>query len=113
MKTKKKKQIKLELAKVKVKAQLKLQDIYKRRQLEIIKNMNAEITNYVAEPHPKELTEKLSRQWEECKSTEARMSLKVKWLKKIPQNLSHERSNENKMKERNPLKEQQKRKPNK
>ena len=108
-----KKQIKLELAKVKVKAQLKLQDIYKRRQLEIIKNMNAEITNYVAEPHPKELTEKLSRHWEECKSTEARMSLKVKWLKKIPQNLSHERSNENKMKERNPLKEQQKRKPNK
>ena len=45
--------------------------------------MNAEITNYVAEPHPKELTEKLSRHREqECKSTEARMSLKVKWLKK-------------------------------
>ena len=113
MKAKKKKQIKLELAKVKVKAQLKLQDIYKRRQLEIIKNMNAEITNYVAEPHPKELTEKLSRHWEECKSTEARMSLKVKWLKKNPQNLSRERNNENKMKERNPLKEQQKRKRNK
>ena len=58
------KQIKLELAKEKVKAQLKLQDIYKKRQLETIKNIDTEITNYVAEHHSKELTEKLLKHWE-------------------------------------------------
>ena len=40
-------QIKLELVKEKVKAQLKLQDIYKKRQLETIKYTDAEYTNYV------------------------------------------------------------------
>ena len=33
----------------KVKAQLKLQDIYKKRQLETIKSIDTEITNYVVE----------------------------------------------------------------
>ena len=47
------KQIKLELAKEKVKAQLKLQDIHKKRQLETIKNIDTEITNYVVEHHSK------------------------------------------------------------
>ena len=121
------KQIKLELAKEKVKAQLKLQDIYKKRQLETIKNIDTEITNYVAEHHSKELTEKLLKHWEqECKSTEARakdeFEKKVEWFKENwmvekthhkPQNLLHERKNEYKMKERrNPWKEQPKRKLN-
>ena len=42
-------QIKLELVKEKVKAQLKLQDIYKKRQHESVKNIDTEITNYSAE----------------------------------------------------------------
>ena len=80
------KQIKLELAKEKVKAQLKLQDIYKKRQLETIKNIDTEITNYVAEHHSKELTEKLLKHWEqECKWTEANaknvFEKKVEWFK--------------------------------
>ena len=53
------KQIKMELAKEKFKTHLKLQDICKRRQLETIKNIDVEITNYVVEHHSKELTEKL------------------------------------------------------
>ena len=120
------KQIKLELAKEKVKAQLKLQDIYKKRQLETIKNIDTEITNYVAEHHSKELTEKLLKHWEqECTSTKARakdeFEKKVEWFKENwmvekthkPQNLLHERKNEYKMKERrNPWKEQPKRKLN-
>ena len=53
------KQIKLELAKEKVKAQLEFQDIYKKRQPKRIKNIDTEITNYVAAHHSKELTEKL------------------------------------------------------
>ena len=47
--SKEEKQIKLELAKEKVKAQLKLQDIYKKRQHESVKNIDTEITNYSAE----------------------------------------------------------------
>ena len=47
---KEKKQIKLELAKQKVKGQFKLQGIYKRRQLETIKNIDVETTNYVIQP---------------------------------------------------------------
>ena len=67
------KQIKLELAKEKVKDQLKLEDIYKKSQLETIKNIDTEITNYVAEHHSKELTEKLLKHWEQgCKSAETR-----------------------------------------
>ena len=46
---KEEKQIKLELAKQKVKGQFKLQGIYKRRQLETIKNIDVETTNYVVE----------------------------------------------------------------
>ena len=121
------KQIKLELAKEKVKTQLKLEDIYKKRQLKTIKNIDTERTNYVAEHHSKELTEKLLKHWEQAfKSTEtrAKVSLKRKyWLKKKkmvvekvhkkPQNLPHERNNEYKMKERrNPWKESPKRKLN-
>ena len=49
------KQIKLELVKEKVKAQLKVQDIYKKRQRETVKNIDTEITNYSAEYHSKEL----------------------------------------------------------
>ena len=80
------KQIKLEITKEKLKAQLKLQDIYKRRQLETIKNIDTEIKNYVAEHHSKELTEKLSKhQEQECKSTDTRakeeFEIKVKWVK--------------------------------
>ena len=56
--SKEEKQIKLQLAKEKVKVQLKLQGICKKRQLETIKNIDTEITNYVAEHHSKELTEK-------------------------------------------------------
>ena len=67
------KQIKLELVKEKVKAQLKVQDIYKKRQRETVKNIDTEITNYSAEYHSKELTERLLKYCEqECKSTEAR-----------------------------------------
>ena len=105
---KEKKQIELKLAKEKVKAQLKLQDIYNRRQLETIKNNDVEITKYVAEHHSKDLTEQVLRHWaQECKSTEARakndFEKKVEWFKETwmvekanqkPQNLSHERSNE-------------------
>ena len=61
--SKEEKQIKLELAKEKGKAQLKLQDIYKRRPLETIKNIDTEIKNYMAEHHSKELTEKLLKHW--------------------------------------------------
>ena len=62
-----------ELAKEKVKAQLKLQDIYKKRQHETIKNIDTEITNYVAKDHSKDLTEKLLKHWEQgCKLTEVR-----------------------------------------
>ena len=105
---------------------MKLQDIYEKRQLETIKNVDTEITNYVAEHHSKELTEKLLKYWEqECASTEARakddFEKKVEWFKENwmvekthkPQNLLHERTNEYKMKERrNPWKEQPKRKLN-
>ena len=106
---------------------MKLQDIYKKRQLNTIKNIDTEITNYVAEHHSKELTEKLLKHWEqECTSTEARakdeFEKKVEWFKENwmvekthhkPQNLLHERNNEYKMKERrNPWKEQPKRKLN-
>ena len=106
---------------------MKLQDIYKKRQLKTIKNINTEITNYVAEHHSKELTEKLLKHWEqECKSTETKakdeIEKKVEWFKENwmvekahekPQNLPHERNNEYKMKERrNPWKEQTKRKLN-
>ena len=91
---------------------MKLQDIYKKRQLETIKNVDTEITNYVAEHHSKELTEKLLKYWEqECASTEARakddFEKKVEWFKENwmvekthnkPQNLLHERNNEYKMK---------------
>ena len=42
---------------IRVKAQLKLQDIYEKMQPETIKNIDTEITNYVAEHHSKELTE--------------------------------------------------------
>ena len=106
---------------------MKLQDIYKKRQLETIKSIDTEITNYVAEHHSKELTEKLLKHWEqECTSTEARakdeFEKKVEWFKENwmvekthhkPQNLLHERKNEYKMKERrNPWKEQPKRKLN-
>ena len=52
---------------------MKLEDIYKKRQLETIKNTDTEIINYVAEHHSKELTEKLLKHWEQgCKSTETR-----------------------------------------
>ena len=56
------------------------------RQLETIKNTDAEITNYVPEHHSKELTKKLLRHWEkEYKSTEARakheFEKKVEWFK--------------------------------
>ena len=82
---------------------LKLQDIYKRRQLETVKNIDAEIAHHVAEPHAKELTENLLKHWEqECKSPEARakdeFEKKVQWFKENymveianpkPQNLSH------------------------
>ena len=81
----------------------------------------------MVEHHSKELTEKLLRHWEhQCKSAEARG--KDKFLKKVewftenwmvekanpkPQNLSNERNNEYKMKERrNPWKEQSKTKLN-
>ena len=91
---------------------MKLQDIYKKRQLETIKNIDTEITNYVAEHHSKELTEKLLKHWEQkCTSTEARgkdeFEKKVEWFKENwmvekthhkPQNLLHERNNEYKMK---------------
>ena len=125
--SKEEKQIKLELAKEKVKAQLKLQDIYKKRQLETIKNIDTEITNYVAEHHSKELTEKLLKHWEqECKWTEANaknvFEKKVEWFKENwmvekadhkPPNLLHQRNNEYEMKERrNPWKKQTKRKLN-
>ena len=80
----------------------------------------------MAAHHPKELTEKLLKHWEqECKSTEARakdkFEKKVEWFKQNwmveeihkPQNLLRERNNEYKMKERrNPWKEQAKRKRN-
>ena len=59
------KQIKLEITKEKVKAQMKLQDIFKRRELETIKIIDTEIRNYVAEHHSKELTEKLLKHWEQ------------------------------------------------
>ena len=106
---------------------MKLQDIYKKKQLETIKNIDTEITNYVAEYHSKEFTEKLLKHWEQkCKLTEARakdeFEKKVEWFKENwkvekanqkPQNLSHEINNEYKMKERrNPWKEQPKRKLN-
>ena len=82
---------------------LKLQDIYKRRQLETVKNIDAEIAHHVAEPHAKELTENLLKHWEqECKSPEARakdeFEKEVEWFKENymveianpkPQNLSH------------------------
>ena len=89
--------------------------------------IDTEITNYVAEHHSKELTEKLLKHCEqECKSTEARakdeFEKKVEWFKKNwmvektdhkPQNLQHERNNEYKMKERRNLwKKQPKRKLN-
>ena len=79
--SKEEKHIKLELAKEKVTAQLKLQDIYKKRQLETIKNIDTEITNYVAEHHSEELTENLLKNWEqECnqQKLEPKMSLKRK-----------------------------------
>ena len=95
---------------------MKLQDIYKKRQLETIKNVDTEITNYVAEHHSKELTEKLLKYWEqECASTEARakddFEKKVEWFKENwmvekthrPQSLLHERKNEYKMKEKKSL----------
>ena len=106
---------------------MKLQDIYKKRQLETIKSIDTEITNYVAEHHSKELTEKLLKHWEqECKSTEARakdeFEKKAEWFKENsmvekthhkPQNLLHGRTNEYKMKERGyHWKEQPKRKLN-
>ena len=123
----KKKQIKLGLAKEKVKARSKLQNIYKKRQLETIKDINTEVSNHVAEHHSKKLTEKLLKHWEqERNSTEARpkdeFEKKVEWFKENwmvekanqkPQNLSHERNNEYIMKEgRNPWKEQPKTKLN-
>ena len=79
--SKEEKHINLELAKEKVTAQLKLQDIYKKKQLETIKNIDTEITNYVAEHHSKELTENLLKNWEqECnqQKLEPKMSLKRK-----------------------------------
>ena len=65
---------------------MKLQNIHKRRQLETIKTTYAEITNYLAEHHSKELTENLLRPLEqECKLTEARdkgkLDRKVEWFK--------------------------------
>ena len=106
---------------------MKLQEIYKKRQLETIENIGTEITNYVAEHHSKELTEKLLKHWKQkCKSTEARA--KDEFEKKVelfqgnwiaekshqkPENLPHERNNKYKMKERrNPWKKQPKRKLN-
>ena len=80
----------------------------------------------MAEHHPKELTEKLLKHWEqECTSKEARAKdefekkvecFKENWMIEKthkPQNLLHKRNNEHKMKERrNPWKEQPKRKLN-
>ena len=65
---------------------MKLQDIYTKRQLETMKNIYAEITNFVAEHHNKKLREKLLRHCEqESKSTEARakdnFEKKLEWFK--------------------------------
>ena len=50
---------------------MKLQDIYKKRQLQKMKNIYTEITNCVAEHHSKKRTGKLLKHWkQECKSTE-------------------------------------------
>ena len=71
------------------------------------------MTNYVTEYHSKKLTEILLRHWEQqCKSTEARAKdesekntewFKENWMvgkaSQKPQNLSHERNSEYKMKE--------------
>ena len=58
---------------------MKLQDIYKKRQHETIKNIDTEITNYVAKDHSKDLTEKLLKHWEQgCKLTEVRAKDKFK-----------------------------------
>ena len=79
------KQIKLELVKEKVKAQLKLQDIYKKSQLETIKSIDTEIMNYVAEHHSKEFTEKLLKHWEQkCnrQKLEPKMSLKSRMVQR-------------------------------
>ena len=87
---------------------MKLQNIHKRRQLETITTIYAEITNYLAEHHSKELTKNLLRLLEqECKLIEARdkgkFDRKAEWFKetgllkkqfKKPKNLSHERSKE-------------------
>ena len=84
----------------KVKAQLKLQDIYKKRQLETIKSIDTEITNYVVEHQSKELTEKLLKHWgQECKSKEAR-NHKISHMKETM-------NTEYKMKERRNLWEEQ------
>ena len=60
--------------------------IYKSRQLEMIKNTDAEITSYVKEHHSQELMEEVLWQWEkECKLTEVRekdeFEKKVEWFK--------------------------------
>ena len=60
--------------------------IYKSRQLETIKNTDAEITSYVKEHHSQELMEEVLWQWEkECKLTEVRekdeFEKKVEWFK--------------------------------
>ena len=78
--------MKLELVKVQVKSELKLQDIYKKRKLETMKNIYTETTNCVAKHHYKKLTEKLLRHCEqESKSTEARakdnFEKKLEWFK--------------------------------
>ena len=87
LKLQEKKQIELELA-IKAKG-----FIYKSRQLEMIKNTDAEITSYVKEHHSQELMEevlwekgKKNAKWEkECKSTEVRekdeFEKKVEWFK--------------------------------
>lgn len=65
---------------------MKLQNIHKRRQLETIKTIYAEIKNYLVEHYSKELTKNLLRPLEqECKLIEARdkgkFDRKVEWFK--------------------------------
>ena len=81
---------------------------------DFVTRMSRKGTNYLAEHHSKEFTEKLLKhQEQECKSTEARakdkFEKKVEWFKENwmvekanqkPQNPSHERNNEYEMKER-------------